>query len=218
MAGYNRSESWSRHSLRSCGMTRVGALVRDDKTKSGDCMRKLLGMLVMCVAVSRAALAQTAEADTPHPVSVFIGPTFTGSAFNLRSPGRNVGIGISRDFADREAAFRPRVTLSYDQWSSSAQTTRVGSLLAEGVLRPKQQVRNVGPYVFGGLGVFSRLPMSSTLVVSGSPTPYHFPSYNYVGWSSGLGVEVGRGFVQFRVITPVGNGIAFSGLNLGYRL
>ncbi|MDB4893551.1 MAG: hypothetical protein JWL61_5406, partial [Gemmatimonadetes bacterium] len=135
------------------------------------------------------------------------------------SLANNVGLGVSRDFGARHDMFRPRVTLSYDQWVTGArQTTRVGSLVGEAMFLPGELVRNVRPYLFGGLGLFSRLPTAASVVVGGSLTRFDVGAFNYVGWSSGLGVEVGRAFVQYRLMAGVGYGLAYSGLNLGYRL
>ena len=184
-------------------------------------MRTLIGRvswaLVMFVVCSRGALAQ--EAEAAHRYSVFTGPTLSAPAANLDfSLANSVGLGVSRDFASRDAVFRPRLTLSFDQWVPATQRTiRVGSLVAEGVIAPGE-LRGVRPYVFGGLGLFSRLPMTGSVVVNGSLTPHHVDAMNYVGWSSGAGVEVGRAFVQYRVMWPVGYGPAYSGLNLGFRL
>jgi len=181
---------------------------------------KVSWALVMLVVGSRAVLAQETMPDTAHRFSVFVGPTLAASSSRLDfSLANNVGLGISRDFRGQDALFRPRVTASYDQWrSTTQQTIRVGSVVAEALLVPGELVTNVRPYLFGGLGLFSRLPMSGTVVVGGSLQSFDLKPYTYAGWSSGVGVEVGRAFVQYRFMTAVQNGPSFAGLNLGYRL
>ena len=175
--------------------------------------------LVMLVVGSRGTLAQGAEADA-HRYSVFAGPTLEATSTPLDfSFAHNVGLGISRDFAGRDALIRPRLALSYDQWVPKTEPTiRVGSLVAEGMFLPVALRYNVRPFLFGGVGLFSRLPMTGSVVVSGSPTPYETGADNYVGFSYGLGVELGRAFAQYRLMESFGHGPAYGGLNLGFRL
>src|SRR4051794_26929187 len=95
---------------------------------------RLCCALVMVLVGSRVVFAQ--EADTTHRYSVFAGATLAAQGGDFgQSLSKNIGLGPSLDFAARSALFRPRVTVSFDQWRTLSAPTplRVVSAVGEGM-------------------------------------------------------------------------------------
>lgn len=178
--------------------------------------RVAIVVAVVAAVASRPASSRAQGIDSTHHYSIlFTTATGVGTTGGLKN---NFGVGGSADVWTRRL-FTLRTGLEYNRvvvYGSSA-PVQIGTMMLDGIVHPAPASWLVRPFFFAGLGA-SR-SMARTVTYYNTPDRGTFstavPGRVWYGPDAGVGLEVGRSFVQFRT-GPVGLGTFGSGSGHDY--
>lgn len=175
-------------------------------------------LIASCVPTS----ARAQVADTAHRFSLFGGTTSTG-AWDFRNL-KNVEIGGSADFQLGSFPLPLRASVSFGQKDEGFSTLKFGTLALDAVARPLPRLFGTQLYFLGGLGLATRAEYLGThayLDAAGTGliySPFEAPRHNWGFLEGGVGLEVGRAFVQMKLQAPVAsNGYTRVPLSVGFH-
>jgi hypothetical protein len=170
------------------------------------------------------AQASAEKTDSAHHFALFGGRAATEN----RGPENGFELGVSGDLRWRPVPVPLRLSLSFSQRTDGtfAASRKGGMASLEAVLRPFPKKFGIQPYFLGGLGVGTRVGYS--FLAGGSyyapdipPEPYTLVTRPRETWafaSAGLGLDIGRAFIQVRMLNPVASqGPIVVPLNVGFR-
>jgi hypothetical protein len=186
----------------------------------------LVAMVFTGTALSASSLgAQTSgeKADSSHHFSLFGGK----AAAEYRGPESGFELGVGTDLKWRPIPVPLRLSLSFSQNNAAGYDApkRGGLASLEAVLRPIPKKFGIQPYFLGGLGVGTRTgygywggDYNPSGVVFGPLTWVDRPRQTWAFASAGMGLDVGRAFIQLRLLNPVASqGPILVPLNVGFR-
>ena len=170
------------------------------------------------------AQAPTATADSSHHFALFGGT----AASDRSGPENGLELGVSADLRWRPLPVPLRLSLSFSQRDEGPFNTSMKGGLAslETVFRPIPKRFGIQPYFLGGLGLGTRAGYSfwggagcSASSVSTEQCTYiTTPRQTWAFASAGFGLDVGRAFVQLRMLNPVASqGPILVPLSVGFR-
>ena len=165
--------------------------------------------------------------DSTHRWSVFGGSLAVASVNDGHLRPSNVEVGGSIDFRARSFPLPLRAGLSFSRagQGSWASDLSFGRLDLDVVGRPLPRFLGTQLYLLGGLGVATRASFSRylTRVVGSDPNVLEYftlrePRQSWTFIETGVGLDVGRGFVQYKLQAPVASeGTMLAPLNVGFR-
>lgn len=187
---------------------------------------RALVLALAAAAVDTPLAAQPAHgtADSSHRFALFGGRSDSDIL-----PERGIELGASADFRWTPIPVPLRVALSFSQRDEpyTFQPYRVGQASVDLVMRPIPKTFGIQPYFLGGLGIATRAPYSGYYAyVLYDPLGLNPPpSYTYTRerdtWafaSGGVGLDVGRVFLQVKYEEPVASqGTALFPISVGFR-
>ena len=181
------------------------------------------------ISTTLRAQAPAATADSSHHFALF-GGTAPSQGYG---PETGLELGVSADLRWTPVPVPLRLSLSFSQRNAgeSNSIAKGGLVSLEAVMRPFPKRFGIQPYFLGGLGLATHAPYGyltgPAFYVSPGLPPTEVPgSIKYVSrpretWafaSAGLGLDVGRAFIQVRVLNPVASyGPLFAPVNVGFR-
>ena len=180
--------------------------------------------MIGAMAASTTAGAQgSAPADSAPHFALFGG---TAATENL-GPENGLEVGVSGDLRWRPIPVPLRLSASFSQRRDAGRyyaPTKGGLASIEAVMRPIPKWHGLQPYFLGGLGVGTRAGFGYwtggyfTGVDFTQPTFVSRPRDTWAFASAGVGLDVGRAFVQLRVLNPVASqGPILVPLSVGFR-
>jgi hypothetical protein len=186
------------------------------------------GIFATTVGLAAPAAAQTSTtpADTGHRFSLFGGVAAAESS----GPENGFELGGSGDFRWAPIPVPLRLSLSFSQRDDDAHfTSRYGGKASlDLVLRPFPKKLGIRPYFLGGLGVATRAGYAGWIggyvaypygAIGGLPLTYlNRPRATWAFASAGMGLDIGRAFIQLKLEHPVASqGPNVVPLNVGFR-
>jgi hypothetical protein len=191
-------------------------------------MRSLItGLVAGSVGLALPIRAQSSSAtsdSTPH-FSLFGGTSGTES----RGPENGLNVGASGDFRWKPIPVPLRLSLSFSQRYDSYPygARKGGSASLELVMHPIPKKFGIQPYFLGGFGVGTRVGYDAWASVPTFPygnelftQPLHIvrPRQTWAFASAGIGLDVGRAFIQLRATNPIASdGPIVLPLTVGFR-
>jgi hypothetical protein len=184
------------------------------------------GIFASTIGLATPALSQTSSPppDSAHRFSLFGG---TGGAL---FPGLGTGLefGVSGDFRWRPVPVPLRLSLSFSQRGANDFRTyseRGGLASLEAVMRPIPRKLGLQPYFLAGAGI------GTTAGVEGwawyyanvygpisDPQYVRRPRNTWAFGTVGMGLDIGRAFVQVRYLNPLATqGPVVVPVNIGFR-
>ena len=164
--------------------------------------------------------------DTARRWSLF-GGAVGAHATDLERPPANLEVGGSGDFRLGSFPLPLRATLAFSriEQSWSASNLKYGTLSLDAVGRPTPRIFGTQLYFLGGIGVATQAGYTgfAQRYVSVDPvmTEYYMFSVPRQSWTfleGGMGLEIGRAFVQMKMQVPVAsNGPTRVPLSVGFR-
>ena len=184
----------------------------------------LFGILAALPIVARAQ-----DADSTRRFSLF-GGTVLGNTAGPNAVLKVEG-GISADFRVRAFPLPLRTTLafSHDDPTTFTSARRFGTLSIDAIAHPVSGLFGIHPYLLGGLGVATSAEYSSyniyyaqivdpTFPAPSTPSVVRHSRENWAFAEGGLGLDIGRFFVQAKLQTPVASiGPTRTPISLGFR-
>jgi hypothetical protein len=173
------------------------------------------GIIAGTIWLARPAGAQgsTAKPDCAPHFALFGG---TARAENL-GPENGLELGASGDFRWKPVPVPLRLSLSFSQlnggYTSASEKRATASL--ELVMRPLPRKLGIRPYFLGGLGVGTRAGYSFWTngyyygpngLMLGRPEYIARPRETWAFATAGMGLDIGRAFIQLKVANPVASG------------
>lgn len=183
----------------------------------------LTGIVAGTLELAVPAIAQTSTAprdSAPH-FSLFGGV----AAAEQGGPESGLEAGVSGDFRWRPVPVPLRLSVSFSQHDMYGATLRGGKASLDLVMRPFARHFGIQPYFLGGLGIATRTGYAYWA------TPYLGPNLGFAQplWVShgretwafgslGVGLDIGRAFIQLKAENPVASqGPFVVPLNIGFR-
>jgi hypothetical protein len=180
---------------------------------------------VLATALASSPLGAQAI-DSTHRWSIFGGSAKVLDGTDGSENG--VELGASGDFRWSPIPVPLRLSLSFSQHQDDflIRPQRGGQASLDLVMRPIPKTLRIQPYFLGGIGVATRAPYSG---VAGGysydptlpPVPYYVYSRPRETWafaSAGVGLDVGRLFMQLKVEQPVAaQGPTLMPFSVGFR-
>ena len=185
------------------------------------------GIIVGSIGLAIEAGGQTSSAkldSSPH-FALFGGRAAT----EYSGPESGLELGASGDFRWKPIPVPLRLSLSFSQleYSPTYSTMRGATASLELVMRPLPRKFGLQPYFLGGLGVATRAGYSGwsdgyyygpTGLTLGQPSYYRRPRESWAFASAGLGLDIGRAFIQMKVSNPIASqGPMLVPVNVGFR-
>jgi hypothetical protein len=177
-------------------------------------------------AIATPAVAQTSSPplDSAHRFALFGGPA--GAIFNGSHDG--LELGVSSDFRWRPVPVPLRLSLSFSQSGTNDYRTyseRGGLASVEAVLRPIPRKLGIQPYFLAGAGIGTTAGVDGwAWYYANVNGPISDPQHiirarnTWAFASVGMGLDVGRLFVQVRYLNPVASqGPVVVPINIGFR-
>jgi hypothetical protein len=188
----------------------------------------ITGMFVGAAATLRAQ-EPTGKADSSHHFALF-GGSAAGEGYG---PETGFEMGVSADLRWNPMPVPLRLSLSFSQRNSGEfhSLAKGGLASLEAVMRPIPKRFGIQPYFLAGLGLGTRaafgyvtgpvVAYSADLPWTELPGSRRFVSTPRGTWafaSAGVGLDVGRLFIQARLLNPVASyGPVVVPVNVGFR-
>lgn len=180
-----------------------------------------IGLTTVVQAQSRAA------SDSMRRWSLFGGSAFSEEA-GIASLPHNLAIGASADFRLGNFPLPLRATLAFDASSRRYDDAplRAGTLSLDAVGRPVPRFLGTQLYFLGGLGMATRSGFSNYRVLYANAYPpqavggymYDQPRQTWAFVEGGLGLEIGRMFLETKLQMPVASeGYHRTPVSIGFR-
>jgi hypothetical protein len=179
-------------------------------------------LLALLLLVATPLAAQTV--DSTHRFSLFGGTAATESA----GPEGGYELGVSGDFRWRPVPVPLRLSLSFSQINGGFpyESKKGGKASLDVVMRPFPRTLGIRPYFLAGLGMATRQGfdawygggyyLAPELMVPLSHVVR--PRQTWAFASAGVGLDIGRAFIQVRLENPVASqGPIVVPLNIGFR-
>ena len=185
------------------------------------------GIIAASAGVAAPTLAQTsvARADSSHRFALFGGTAAT----ERFGPESGLEMGVSADLRWHPVPVPLRLSLSFSQRNGGYghSTMRGGLASLEAVMRPIPKRFGIQPYFLAGLGVgthaahtrFTGALYYPPLVTEAPASLFvRMPRETWAFASAGAGLDVGRAFIQVRLLNPVASdGAMIAPINVGFR-
>ena len=184
------------------------------------------GIIAGTVGLATPATSQapTPSPDSAHRFSLFGGTAATESA----GPEGGYELGVSGDFRWRPVPVPLRFSLSFSQSNDSYPyaSHKGAKASVDVVMRPFERHFGIRPYFLAGLGVATRDAAEfwndGYFYVPGvtpvGPSYFSRPRQTWAFASAGVGLDIGRAFIQLKLENPVAShGPIVVPLNIGFR-
>lgn len=185
----------------------------------------LAATTIVCITLCVGPVgAQTV--DSTRRWSLFGGSILVQGNAMYRPPS-NLEVGGSGEFRVRSFPLPLRASLAF----SSVDQGRTGSSLKYGtfsidaIARPVRRIFGIQPYFVGGLGAATRAGFTGLGRRPSATDPFSLETYifresrsNWTFVEGGMGLDIGRAFVQFKTQVPVAsNGDRRTPISVGFR-
>jgi hypothetical protein len=182
-------------------------------------------LVVLSIAATAAAARLGAQTvDSTHRWSLFGGRAATES----RGPENGYELGASGDFRWGPVPAPLRFSLSFSQASRPTPyaSDKGGKASLDLVMRPFPRKFGLQPYFLAGLGMATRSGVDFWNdgyyfipgVTPAGPSHYVQPRQTWAFASAGMGLDIGRAFIQLKLENPVAShGPVVVPLNIGFR-
>lgn len=184
------------------------------------------GILMGTIGFGTSAMAQKASvADSAPHFALFGGwAPFQGGM----GDERGFAMGGSGDFRLSPIPVPLRLSLSFDERASRYSTTqRGGQASLDLVMRPIPKLFGVRPYFLGGLGVATQMGYmgwgrytvyTPDGLLTSTSFNYFRPRQTWAFASAGMGLDVGRAFIQVKLAQPIASeGPVLVPISVGFR-
>jgi hypothetical protein len=180
------------------------------------------------LAASAPAQASPAKADSAPHFSLFGGTSGVWNGVTGPESGREFGGSGDLRWSPIPVPLRLSVSFSQRDLDYMYRPQRGGKASLDLVMRPIAKRFGIQPYFLGGLGVATRAGYTAIAqgyyygpdgIQPGVPYTYTRPRETWAFAGTGMGLDVGRVFFQFKVEAPVAStqGSTLIPLSVGFR-